>query len=325
MINNKKSFYDFISVPRVVDWRFPDKDGFCNRTLDCKQLCIKEVLNWKGETELIKVFLNPFDCSHHDLQLRRSDPTLNMGYVIQTINAISPEQVKKLIIQHINYHGYCLLFYKSYNTEYSGYYQRYDIVHWSLIVDADEKGITIIDEAGDPKYFEGQRGRIPWTDFLNNWKKDQYHGLGEIHLSQNENLEWEDDFFNIVKESVTNMINLNGLNQLKDYICRIKDTPSSQLVSILETLEFDVHYYRRLRELWLLAVNKKVIPQRFLDPSWVEELFYLCKCWSLIMGVLMKWKRQPDKDYKQKLVDFLEQTLENERKFFTALKDVVGA
>ncbi len=312
----------FLTVPKVVDWRFPDKHGFCERTLDCKQLSVKEVLEWKGQVDLIKVFLNHFDCSHSNLLLRRSEPELNMGWSIKTSTSISPSYIKTLILKQLKNHGYCLLFYKSFETTYSSYYNVHDLVHWSLIIDSNEGELTLIDEAGSKDYFDGQFGKIPWDVFLESWKQDSSHGIGILSFDQKETEDWDTVFLNLVRASVENMIDLGGLNHLKDFIYTIRNTPTDELVNMLETFEFDIHYFRRLRELWLLAVDRKVIPQKYLDPSWVEELFYLCKCWSLIMGVLMKWKRQPHKDYKQKLVDYLQQTLDNEIKFFTALEKV---
>ncbi|SDN48777.1 hypothetical protein SAMN04488137_4656 [Fictibacillus solisalsi] len=321
---HSKSIQDFLTNPKVVDWRFPDKDGFCERTLDCKQLAVKEVLRWRKEKDLLPIFLSPFDCSHKDLQLRRSEPNLNLGWSLQTKHSIPKEKIISEIQHSISKNGYCLLFYKSFETTYSSYYKTFDIVHWSLIVNADEGKLTLIDEAGHPSYFQGHLGHVNFDNFQSNWLCDSNYGIGQVIKEESSNADWSSVCFELMRSSVENMTTHGGLENLKDFVDSLQETSPSIIVEYIETLEFDIHYFRRLRELWLLAVNRGIIPKPYVNPLWVEELFYLCKCWSLIMGVLMKWKRQPSKDYKKKLVDYVTQTYKNEERFFLAMKQSLG-
>jgi hypothetical protein len=321
---NSESIHDFLTNPKVVDWRFPDKDGFCERTLDCKQLAVKEVLRWREEKDLLQIFLNPFDCSSYKLQLRRSEPNFNLGWSLQTDHSISKDQIIQKIQQYIQSDGYCLLFYKSFETEYSNYYKVHDIVHWSLIVNADEEKFTLIDEAGHPSYFKGHLGQVDMDIFHSNWNCNSSYGIAKLSKKESMTKEWDTVSFELMKTSVENMTRLGGLENLKEFVETLKETDATTIIHLLETLEFDIHYFRRLRELWLLAVNRGSIPKQYVHPVWVEELFYLCKCWSLIMGVLMKWKRQPSKDYKKKLIDYLTQTYKNEERFFYAMKQSLG-
>jgi hypothetical protein len=307
-------------LDRGINWRIPDQHGLSERTLDCRQLSIKEILHWRGEKRLIEIFLNPFDCSHKFLLLRRSEPTLQMGWSIIRMVPDSPEKIVSLIKSVYQQEGYCILFFDAYHMPFSAYYGVYDITHWSLLIDHDDSCITLADDTGSPAYFTGNIGRIPWDQFLQSWTKVKGGGVAFVQYDQSrDRMEWEEVFRHLLITSYEQMVMQKGLDQLADFVGEVEQTPVSKLVHRLEQLEFDAHYFRRLRELWSLAVKKQVVPTRFLRSEWVEDLLDLCNCWSLIMGVLMKWKRQPERDYQEKLTGYLWEAWRLESNFINQL------
>ncbi|MEC0246719.1 hypothetical protein P4H65_13070 [Paenibacillus chitinolyticus] len=309
---------------KPVDWRFPDESGLSERTLDCRQLAVKEVLRWKGADELIPVFLTPFDSTGHGLLLRRSEPRLQRGWGLETCHPEFPEEMEGLLRSVFDREGYALLFYKAFDMPFSAYYGIHDVIHWSLVTDFDETHITLLDSAGAPSYFDGMTGRIPSGLFFEAWTDRQPVTSGAAFVTGAAppfERNWEDEFAGIVRQSVTNM----GTDErLEQFIREFETAPLGDLTAHLDQLEFDLHYYRRLRELWLLAALRGAVPARYLKPAWVEELTYVCRCWSLVLGVLMKWKRQPDRDYREKVLAYLRQTLDNETSFFEALAEMAG-
>ncbi|WP_068776343.1 hypothetical protein [Paenibacillus sp. FJAT-26967] len=310
-------------LSRNTDWRFPDEEGLSQRTLDCRQLCMMEVLKWKGVSRLTPIFLNAFDCESSGMLLRRQEPQLNLGWKLTRYSPLNPEGLFPLIQSILDHEGYVLLFYKAHEAPFSGYYEKHDIVHWSLLTGCDEQGVDLVDDEGAPAYFNGYIGRVPREVLLDTLGASGFGGAAIIKEDPAYTRSWEEDFRSLVQMSVDNMINREGLKNLESFVQAVETAPLEELIGNLERLEFDIHYYRRLRELWKTAVEKQVVPEECVAPGWVEELLYVCKSWSLVMGVLAKWKRQPQRDYRLKLTDYLNQTLESERGFFRELKRIL--
>ncbi len=311
------SLLEKVMKPSPVDWRYPDHFGITERTLDCRQLAIHEVLKWKHEAEPIRIFLNAFDCKNIGLKLRRKAPELEMGWQHEDTVCVDPGSLKQMICHAFKQEGYCLLFYEAFEAEFLRYYNVHQVEHWSLVVDCNDKGITILDEAGAKSFFHGHVGTVPWSVLFSSFNRMNRYGLSTLFKTEAK-IDWDHSFSSMIAASVERMFE-EGLQCLGLFIDEVSLCPLKQLVSELESLEFDVHYYRKLRELWQLAVVRSVVPAQYLKSEWVEELFYVCKCWSLILGVIMKWKRQPHRDYRYKLVDYLRQTQENEERMFAGM------
>lgn len=317
----KNTIEEWISTQKL-DWRFPNDRGLSERTLDCQQLSIMEILRWKGERQVIEVFLDSFSCSYSGLLLRRSEPSLQLGWWIEKGSPPSLEMQKKFLEKKLIKEGYALVYYNTLNVSFSKYYQTYDIVHWSIITSVNDKGVFLIDDAGSPKYFTNQRGFIPWDTFLHEWNEAE----GGVAFVRRESPigDLSDTIEKLLKKSIQNMLVEGGLKNFESFITELEYCETQRLIEQLNRLEFDFHYYRKLRELWHLAAIQKVIPPIWMRPEWIEELMFLCKCWSTIMGVVMKWKRQSEKDYKPILVDYLKQTFKAEERFFYLLLNLTG-
>lgn len=120
----------------------------------------------------------------------------------------------------------------------------------------------------------------------------------------------------MIQQSV-NQMRQEGFAAFTKLCIGTKRTTHHQIITNLETLEFDVHYFRRLRELWKNAIHQRVIPTPYIQPGWIEEIHHLCNTWSLVMGVLMKWKRQPERDYRSKLLGYLKDAIQSETDLIT--------
>lgn len=305
-----------------IEWRFPDELGLYDRNLDCKQLAIKEILKLHQERNIPRVFLNPFDCRHEGLKITRKEPKLNRGWKIKEFPEISPLKVIELIKNTFFQHGYCLIYFDAYNIQFSSYYQKHDIVHWSLVTYIDDTHITLVDMAGDKKYFDGNTGKIQLSEFQKIWWDCKNGGIAYIWKDQYSKSNWENEFNQVIQTSVNSMLNTGGLDHFESFITNLKETDIDLLRKKLESMEFEIHYYRRLRELWKLAAFRGDIPTKFKKASWIEELIDSCTHWSLVMGILMKWKRQEHRDYQVKLVDYFEQILMIEKRLFLELTKV---
>ncbi|MCY9591238.1 hypothetical protein PC41400_06560 [Paenibacillus chitinolyticus] len=310
-------------LSQKTDWRFPDGEGLSQRTLDCRQLCMMEVLKWKGERQLTPVFLNAFDCESNGLMLRRSEPEPGRGWRLTKYSPLNTEGLYPLIDSVFDHEGYCLLFYNAKEAVFSSYHGKHDIVHWSLLVDYDEAGVTLVDDEGAPAFFNGYIGKVPWQTLMSAHASSEKGGVAILGRRPGYAKTWEEEFLSLVRASVHNMVDQQGLKNLENFVKAVAESRAEALIPMLETLEFDVHYFRRLRELWKAAVENGTVPDRYKAPGWVEELVYVCKLWSLVMGVLAKWKRQPDKDYSAKLTDYLGQALESEKGFYRELRHLV--
>ncbi|PZD96815.1 hypothetical protein DNH61_06350 [Paenibacillus sambharensis] len=317
-----KSLLLTLTEPSRMDWRFKDRFGLSEKTLDCRQLAVNEVLKWKGETEPLRVFLNAFDCTHSGLKLRRSAPELGAGWQLDMQQELDAERIRRKIIETFCREGYCLIYYQAYHASFLKYWHAHDVEHWSLVIGCDEGGITLADEAGAPDFFRGHIGFVPWAVIFDSWQLMSAGGIATV-TGGSDRGDWDIEFLSLVRQSVNHMRG-GGLACLHSFVQAVSGAPLDELIPSLEQLEFDIHYFRKLRELWQLAVQQSVVPGRFMQPEWVEELFYVCKCWSLIMGVVMKWKRQPERDYRLKLVDYLHQTWRNEQRLFESMASLPG-
>jgi hypothetical protein len=302
-----------------INWRYPNEYGLCDRNLDCLQRACMEVLRWKGERNLIQIFLNPFDCKYTRLKLRRKEPQLQQGWGLIKQEIIDKSEVERLIRSVVLQEGYCLIRYNAYYMKFSSYYQLYDINHWSLVVGFDDEHIILADHTGSSAYFQGQIGRITWEDFNRDWEQNR-NGIVAFLAHLGEAEEWDLSFLRLIKTSVMEMTELAGADRFSNFIRDMEELPVEEIRDNLDRLEFDMYYYRQLRELWKTAAVNKVVPPSLYKSGWVEELTSVCMCWSLIMGVVMKWKKQIDKNYRSKLVDYLHQLDETERSFFGQLE-----
>jgi len=316
----------FIADRGHVDWRFPDEFGLSERTLDCKQLAVKEVLRWQGETRFIPIYLNSFDCLYSGGIIKRNEPQLQNGHLIQTIAPGNGESLRHSIQRVYEREGYCLLFYQASQMPLSAYYGKYRVTHWSLVIGMHHDHVTVLDDAGIAPYFTGYMGRVSNDLFFASLQDPSIQlGLGWISKEKvGEASDWDSQFLTLMKQSAHNMIAGAQIEALKQFFDDLEQTETSVLVSRLEVLEFHINYYRKLRELWLHAVHASEVPTPYFQSEWIEELTYICKCWSLVMGVIMKWKRQPHKDYKDKLMDYLWDTYRNEQQFFHILLQLTG-
>ncbi|MGM1049391.1 MAG: hypothetical protein ACQEXX_25090 [Bacillota bacterium] len=304
-----------------MDWRFPDEYGLSERTLDCQQLAVHEVIKWKGEQDPFSIFISPFDCKAENINLIRSKPTLNGGWEINQLSQSKNEDIRHYLGSIIRSEGYALINYQAFFIPFCTYYQKFNIKHWSLVIDCDDTSVTLVDTAGINTYFTGSIGVIPWDILIGNWENSE----GSIAIlgctTERKELNAELFYKKLAAESYSRMVTQDGLTNMEKAFDLLGEISLQDLTSNLERLELDYHYYRRLRELWKTAVLKKAVPANLIKAGWVEELFSLCKSWSLIMGVLMKWKRQPDRDYRKKLLAYSLQTLESERNLAFELKD----
>ncbi|MBO8162735.1 MAG: hypothetical protein H0Z34_03320 [Brevibacillus sp.] len=307
-----------------VDWRYPDEEGLSERVLDCRQSSIKEVLRWKGYDKLIRIFLNRFDCYHSGLLLRRSEPQLMMGWGLTTHSPFSPEGVRSMIRSVFQRIGYCLLFSEAYHMPFSTYYERYEIMHWSLVIDCDDQGMTLVDDSGHPAFFQGYVGNVPWSVLAKGWRRAGDGGVAYL-IRDAAPLDdaWPAHCRRLIADSVTEMATRCGLDHLAGFIKEVERSPLSAVVSELERLEFDLNYFRKARELWRLAVSAGEIPANLLGSDWSEQLSNACQAWSLVMGVAMKWRRQPERDYRNKLVGYLWQAYERERAMIGAMAETL--
>lgn len=317
----KSQIVDFIRN-RNIDWRFPDEYDLCERNLDCKQLAIKEIICWKGEKEVVQTFLNPFTCSYNpSLLLRIKEPELSLGWYVKKIEASN--NIQNDIRYMLKTEGYCLIYYKAFNMRYSAFYKTHEVIHWSLVIDSTDHYITLLDSSGSPSFFEKQVGKIPWEIFIEEWNNSNNGGLAYIYKNGTTNT-WDDIFLQLIYQSYQYMIQDGGLEDLASYIQEIENTSEEMIIKNIQTLEFDINYYRRLRELWKVASLRKAIPEKYIHYAWIEELFAACTHWSMVMGLLMKWKRQPIKHYKLKLIDYLWKTYKLETNFINELASLIG-
>ncbi|MGA5691436.1 hypothetical protein [Cytobacillus pseudoceanisediminis] len=307
-----------------INWRFPDVNGLSERTLDCKQLAVMEILRWKGIDQIIPIFMNPFNCVLEGITLKRKEPKLQMGWVVNEMNLDSENDIKEKVQSVFDNNGYCILYYKAFKMPLSSYYNIHDITHWSLITKSTNEELVIFDNTGTGEYFKGLIGTVPWDTFLEYWKEAGEGIATVINPSQDfSEKEWNKIFLEIVEESIKEMIEHNGLSNLFNFIKEIEKLPTTSVIRELEKFEFSFNNFRRIRELWLLAVERKFIPKQYIMSGWVEELMDLCKAWTLVIGLILKWKRQQHKDYKEKLCDFLWEVYENEKRFFDELSALV--
>ncbi|MBU8772066.1 hypothetical protein [Cytobacillus oceanisediminis] len=295
-----------------IDRRFPDKDSFSDLNLDCRQFCIKEVLRWLGEEDLIKVFINPLSCYHFKLSIRTNEPTLQRGWRLNTQNFESSMEIQEVIQQMFNKFGYALLFYKAYNFPHSTYYQKYDIMHWALVLDCCEETITIMDDSGTDNYFRNTIATFTWDQFISPWNSQKDFGGAAYLTKEDLSQKWEEEFAVISRQTVENMTE-KGQANFKKFIDDIKELPIEEIREMLEKIEFELHYYRRQRELWKIAFSKNIVSNNKFLIILQNSLINLCKQLSLVMGVVMKWKRQPNKDYRDKLVSLLNGVYQQEK------------
>lgn len=309
---------------KKLDWRFPDESSFSDLNLDCRQTCIKEVLSWLGEKDLAQVFLDHFSCHYTTLTLRTNEPSLHRGW------ELVQQQVKDLdscisSIQTIfREKGYVLFYYRAFDFKYSAYYQKYDLIHWALVVDADEQGITIMDDSGTPEYYKNYLGCFTWAEFVQGfieWPIDAKAGVGFLKRRDSV-LKWEEEFTQICNLSVKSMFAEHGISAFQQFIYDLATLPLDEITDDLERLEFDMHYYRRRRELWKIAIEQNLLPSHFVQDHVKQSIIALCKSWSLVMGVIMKWKYQPYRDYREKIVNYLNHTLQCEIDFLQYLERV---
>ncbi|UFJ42414.1 hypothetical protein LOK74_07985 [Brevibacillus humidisoli] len=307
-----------------VDWRYPDQEGLSERVLDCRQSSIKEVLRWKGYDKLIRVFLNRFDCFYSGLLLRRSEPKLMLGWGLTTHSSLSPEGVRSMIRSVFSRIGYCLLYTQAYHMPFSAYYGRYEVLHWSLVIDCDDEQVTLVDDSGSPVYFQGYVGKVPWEVLADGWRQNAEGGVAYL-VRETVPMEstWPGHCRQLLVDTVSEMVDRGGLNNLAGFIQAVEAAPLTELIEDLERLEFDLNYYRKARELWKLAVASGHFPAELTQGTWVEHLSDACQNWSLVMGVAMKWRRQPSRDYRAKLTDYLWQAYEAERACFLAMAELL--
>ncbi len=304
-----------------VDWRFPDEFGLSERNMDCLQLSILEVLKWKGETQPIPIFLNAFDCKSEGLLLRRSLPTLHRGWKLIRYPQLDRERMQHLLRSLIDGEGYALVHYKAFHAPFSSYYHKHDVVHWALVIDADEEHVHIVDDAGSEDYFVGYMGKVPNDLFFETLAATGNGGVA-ILLKSDDAVPEAEHIAALIQQSVHQME--AGLVSLSSFVGQVEQTSSVALAEKLAMLEFDIHYFRRLRELWKTAAEQGVIPQELLHAELMEALEQVCETWSYVMGVLMKWKRLPQRDFRDKLLSLLEQAVLAEKSLQQAFAEAGG-
>jgi len=319
----EQSLLHNVSRQRRINWRFPNEYGLCERNLDCRQLAAMEVAIWKGESSLIAMFLEPLNCQHEPLSLRKQVSSMRRGWQLEVCRSIDSLDIQRHICDLVDKEGYCLLYYKAFNMKFLSYYQRYDITHWSLVTGYDEQNVFIADTAGTAPFFNGTLGTIPWTSFIDSWAEASEDNGAAVLCNSDESLTWQQEFEQIYYNSLKEMNEMQGLEHLKRFVEDVEEVGSDLIIKNLDRLEFDIHFYRRAKELWNLATLRGVIPVQYMHKEWASELKEVCQSWSLVMGVLMKWKRQKDRDYKVKLVEYLRNAYLAERSLLTELAGAV--
>lgn len=300
---------------RRTDWRFSDFYGLSERTLDCKQLVVKEVLQWQGETNLIPIFLDSLSCHFDGDSLKRNNSAIR-GYSLVEKSAFAPDDLRSLVSNLFEKEGYCLIRYPAGEAMFSSYYKKYMISHWALVLDIQPEFVILMDTTGTSPYFEGQIGKVMW-EYL-----PRHNCSAAIVRKEGDVRSWEHDFLGLVQDTLREMTN-HGLHDLHQYISFISNLSVSEIVQRLERMELEVHSFRQVRELWNTAIRKQSIPPIYIMAGWIEEFEYVCRAWSLVLGVLMKWKRQPERNYKQKLMDYLEPTYRSEKSLINELEQVL--
>lgn len=309
LADNGQSLASSLRLREKVDWRFPDEYGLSERNLDCLQLSILEVLKWRGETHPIPIFLNALDCKSEGLLLRRSLPVLHRGWKLIQYPRLDEERMQHLLRSLIDGEGYALVHYKAFHAPFSAYYHKHDVVHWALVIDVDEEHVHVVDDAGSETYFQGYMGKVPHALFFGTLAGAGQGGTAILQKSAVAEPEHE-HLASLIRRSAEQME--SGLAHLSAFAAQVADTPSEELVGKLAMLEFDIHYFRRLRELWKTAAERGVIPESLLRDELTAALQHTCELWSYVMGVLMKWKRLPQRDFRDKLLSLLHQALQAE-------------
>ncbi|PWW03206.1 hypothetical protein DFQ01_107103 [Paenibacillus cellulosilyticus] len=322
-------FNDILHSPTAINWRYQDQAGLSDRSLDCLQLCTKEVLlrQHVAANELLPVFLNPFDCHLlGEFHLRRSLPTLNHGWKVGKYPLNDKSDIRSFIKLILEAHRYALIFYQADKAAFSTYYKKHSIIHWAIVADVTDSSLILIDDTLVKDFLiNGQVGIIPWSHLDQCLRYSNEFGVAILErLPDSSNETWETTFHRIIRDSVHAMLHCGGLARLQTFINHLYSLSHEQLNIYLEHLEFDINYYRKLRELWLLAVVKRQIPRSLLHADWAEELIPLCKSWSLVMGILMKWKKQPERDYRSKLNEYLIYMYDLETKLMRGLEPLTG-
>lgn len=324
MTKNNETLYEFF-INNKIDWRFPNEYGLGENNLDCRQLSIMEVLRWRGNKNIIPVFLNSYDCFHKGILIRRSQPLLQCGWSINPVKQFPQQDIDKTIRTLIDQEGYCLLSFNAFQMKLSNYYKVHDVTHWCLVLGYDEDYIYIADTSGIQKFFSNSIGKIPWAAFLDAWDRLDSWGISVIDYSNDEcDNNSSNNVSKLLYDSVQSMKYEGGLKELSSFISTLENSDLRDLVSVLEQLEFDIHYFRRLRNLWKTAFEKHAVPEAYVVPGLVEENMNVTKYWSLVMGVLMKWKRQPYQDYREKLFGYLREAYLAEVKYFDEMEKTIG-
>jgi pimeloyl-ACP methyl ester carboxylesterase len=307
---------------KKVDWRFPDEYGLSERNLDCLQLSILEVLKWKGETDPIPVFLNPFDCHSGELLLRRSLPVLHRGWRLIQYPALDKERLQHLLRSVLDGEGYALVHYRAIQAPFSAYYEKHDVVHWALVIAYEEDHILLVDDAGSSVYFNGYIGKIPCSLFFDTLDAAKEGGVAILQKSA-ETMPWKDRLIGLLQQSVNQMTAEGGLAKLTAFVNHVEQASARKLVESLDMLEFDIHYYRRLRELWKTALERGAFPDDVPQTGCAEALHQVCQTWSYIMGVIMKWKIQRERNYRTKLIGLLRQAAQEEQQLFQTMASML--
>lgn len=304
----------------VSNWKLPNEFGLSERTLDCLQLAVMEALKRKGCRDLIPVFLNPFDCIRIGLSVRRSEPMLQGGFSLVRFSAPDAGALQDVIRYVLEREGYCLLYYQTWDHALSAYRHKYDLTHWSFITSVSESQLTIVDAAGAPEHFaQGNTAAISWDVFISAFEQTRNYGVGYIQYEQPAATPWEEQLNRILRMSVHRMLDDGGLEQLREFAEKLENAPQADIVQQLERLEFELNYYRKLRDLWKVAVFRDIIPKKQLHAGWLQALMDSGECWSLVIGLLMKWKRQPSRDYHHKLAHYIWEVYDRERLMFAEM------
>ncbi|WP_127531407.1 hypothetical protein [Paenibacillus kobensis] len=304
---------------QITDWRYPDKHGLCNRNLDCKELAVKEVLSWKGEPEPTRVFLHPWDCEHRGFLLRRTEYPLEHGWRVNS-HAISDRQpLIQFITQAVQDEGYCLLYYKAFNKPFCSYYQRHDIIHWSLVIHCEEDGIWLFDDKGNHPYFSGSLGFVQWDHLVSEWGVGE--GVALLDYDPDRRESSMSQLRRLSEFSVIGMAEQGGLHQLRTFINELSRKAPEELIPELERMEFDVHYFRRLREVW----KSYALQNNLFSDEGKNLLHSVCRMWSLVIGVIMKWRRQPHREYQSVMIGHLYNAHEQEVRWIRYLSEWEGS
>ncbi|MEK3788525.1 hypothetical protein [Paenibacillus sp. FSL K6-1230] len=320
---NSIPFVQYLAERGRLDWRIPDEYGCSERNLDCRQLCALEVMKWKGEKNPVSIFLDPFNAVSDRLMLRRAEPVLHHPWKLTAFPALQDDKLQHLVRSIFEIEGYCLLYYKAVNVPFSAYHGKHDVIHWLLLADLTDTQVTVIDDTGLPPYFDGYQAVIPNHIFFPALQASGHAGAAILRHQEEPatdlGLEW---FPKLAAQSATQMLQDGGLDSIAHFADALEQAERAELLESLEQLEFDVHYFRKLRVLWDTAVEQKNIPERYLKPEWTSALKEACNQWSYAVGVLMKWKRQPERDYRQRLVGYIHDALAAEERLAQELKQL---